>query len=235
MEDSPPRLVQSLFTGCSNQRQARTPPWPIISQVVNFKDPLHGRHRSSAELRRSAATCPTSFWRLGGSSHCFVTNARPPSSSSACRSVRLASCLDGPFSPRLSSGHVESTLRTPPILLLSVAEVALPSPRLPTPRHPARLLQRFSSDLVSQTDLPGPQASTSSSTPVIPQSSLLHSSRPWILSRASYLPLLSFSGTSPSILPHQHFLFLLRQRSTRSLAPLTSHTGSAPNPAGAAD
>ncbi|MEQ2294901.1 hypothetical protein AMECASPLE_008582 [Ameca splendens] len=75
MEDSPPRLVQSLLTGCSNQRQVRTPPQPIISQGITFKDPLHGKHRSSAELRRSAATCPTSFWRLGGSSHCFVTNS----------------------------------------------------------------------------------------------------------------------------------------------------------------
>ncbi|MEQ2299118.1 hypothetical protein AMECASPLE_012215 [Ameca splendens] len=69
---------------------------------------------------------------------------------------------------------MESGLRTPPIHLLSVAEVALPSPRLPQPRHPARLLQWFSSDLVSQTDLPTPQAPTSSSSPVIPQSSLLH-------------------------------------------------------------
>ncbi|MEQ2286039.1 hypothetical protein AMECASPLE_038132 [Ameca splendens] len=78
-------------------------------------------------------------------------------------------------------------VRTPPILLLSVAEVALPSPRLPPLRHPAQLLQWFSSDLVSQTDLPALQAPTSSSAPVISQSSLLHSSRPWILSRVSYL------------------------------------------------
>ncbi|KAK5600820.1 hypothetical protein CRENBAI_009374 [Crenichthys baileyi] len=42
-----------------------------------------------------------------------------------------------------SSGQVESALRTPPILLLSVAEVALPLPRLPPLRHPARLLQRI--------------------------------------------------------------------------------------------
>ncbi|MEQ2278456.1 hypothetical protein XENORESO_018854 [Xenotaenia resolanae] len=137
----------------------------------------------------------------------FDDQLRPPSSSSACRSVRLASCLDIPFSPRLSSGHVESALRTPPILLLSVAEVTLPSPWLPPPHHPAQLLQWFSSDLVSHTDLPAPQAPTSSSTPVIPQSSLLHSSRPWILSRASYLFLLSSSRSSPPILPHQHFLF----------------------------
>ncbi|MED6260800.1 hypothetical protein ATANTOWER_029023 [Ataeniobius toweri] len=54
MEDSPPRLVQSLLTGCSNQRQVRTPPWPIISQGITFKDHLHGRHHSSAELRPSS-------------------------------------------------------------------------------------------------------------------------------------------------------------------------------------
>ncbi|KAK5598876.1 hypothetical protein CRENBAI_002781 [Crenichthys baileyi] len=170
MEDSPSRHVQSLFTGCSNQWQVHTPPQPIISQGITFKDPLHGKQRSSAELR-------------------------------------LASCLDSPVSPRLSSGHVDSALRTPPILLLSVAEVALPSPRLP-PRHLARLPQWFSSDLVSQTDLPAPQAPTSSSsTPVIPQSSLFHSSRPWNISRASYLLLLSSSRISPPILPHQYFLF----------------------------
>ncbi|MEQ2296738.1 hypothetical protein AMECASPLE_027616 [Ameca splendens] len=75
MEDSPPRHVQSLLTGCSNQRQILTPLEPIISQGITFKDPLHGKHCSSAELRRSAVTCLTSFWRLGGSSHCFVTNS----------------------------------------------------------------------------------------------------------------------------------------------------------------
>ncbi|MEQ2237050.1 hypothetical protein ILYODFUR_019082 [Ilyodon furcidens] len=46
MEDSPPRLVQSLLTGSSNQRQVRTPPQPIISQGITFKDLLHGSHRS---------------------------------------------------------------------------------------------------------------------------------------------------------------------------------------------
>ncbi|MED6266099.1 hypothetical protein CHARACLAT_032176 [Characodon lateralis] len=45
------------------------------------------------------------------------------------------------------------------------------------------------------------------STLTIPQSSLLHSSRPSILSNAHYHPLLSFSGSSPPILPRQHFLF----------------------------
>ncbi|KAK5620908.1 hypothetical protein CRENBAI_016779 [Crenichthys baileyi] len=86
----------------------------------------------------------------------------------------------------------------------------------------------FSPNLVSQTDLLASQAPTSSSTLVIPQSSMLHSSRPWILSRVSYLLLLSFSGSSPPILPHQHFLFSLRQRSTRSLAPPTDiHHGNA--------
>ncbi|KAK5614780.1 hypothetical protein CRENBAI_013643 [Crenichthys baileyi] len=52
-----------------------------------------------------------------------------------------------------------------------------------------------------------PQASTSSSTPTIPQSSVLHSSRPWILSTAPYHPLLHFSRSPPPILPRQHFLF----------------------------
>ncbi|MEQ2282193.1 hypothetical protein AMECASPLE_037989 [Ameca splendens] len=96
MEDSSPCHVQSLLTGCSNQRQVRTPPQPIISQGITFKDPLHGKHRSSAELRRSAATCPTTFLRLGGASHCLY-QSRPSSSSSACRSDRLASCLMAPF------------------------------------------------------------------------------------------------------------------------------------------
>ncbi|KAK5622234.1 hypothetical protein CRENBAI_007443, partial [Crenichthys baileyi] len=36
---------------------------------------------------------------LAGSSHCFVTDPRPPSSSSTRKSVRLASCLNSPFSP----------------------------------------------------------------------------------------------------------------------------------------
>ncbi|MEQ2311432.1 hypothetical protein AMECASPLE_020015 [Ameca splendens] len=44
--------------------------------------------------------------------------------------------LDGPVSPHLSYGHVDSALRTPPNLLPSITEVALPSPWLP-PRHPA--------------------------------------------------------------------------------------------------
>ncbi|KAK5610274.1 hypothetical protein CRENBAI_007800 [Crenichthys baileyi] len=57
------------------------------------------------------------------------------------RSVRLASCLNGPFSLVSAPGKWKGSLRTPPILQLSVAEVALPSPWLPPPRHPARLLQ----------------------------------------------------------------------------------------------
>ncbi|KAK5622484.1 hypothetical protein CRENBAI_002901 [Crenichthys baileyi] len=65
---------------------------------------------------------------LAGSSHCFVTNPRPPSSSSAYRSVGLLPRW--PFFPRLSSGQVESALTTPPILLLGVAELTLPPPRL---------------------------------------------------------------------------------------------------------
>ncbi|KAK5600732.1 hypothetical protein CRENBAI_011258 [Crenichthys baileyi] len=133
MEDSPPRLVQSLLTGCSNQRQVHTPPRPIISQGITLKDLLHGRHRSSAELRRSAATCPTSFWQLG----CSL----------------LQAC-----GKRLKNSS------NPPT---NLAEVALPSPRLPPPHHPARLLQWFSSDLVPQTDLPAPQAATSFSTPLL--------------------------------------------------------------------
>ncbi|MED6261984.1 hypothetical protein ATANTOWER_012940 [Ataeniobius toweri] len=53
MEDSPPCLVQSLLTGCSNQRQVRTPPRPVISQGITFKDLLHGRHRSEAVSGRN--------------------------------------------------------------------------------------------------------------------------------------------------------------------------------------
>ncbi|KAK5606962.1 hypothetical protein CRENBAI_011942 [Crenichthys baileyi] len=58
MEDSPPRHVQSLLTGCSNQRQVRTSPRPIISQGVTFIDLLHGRHHSFAELRPSFTPSP---------------------------------------------------------------------------------------------------------------------------------------------------------------------------------
>ncbi|KAK5622226.1 hypothetical protein CRENBAI_007584 [Crenichthys baileyi] len=58
MEDSAPRLIQSLLTGCSNQRQVRTPLRPIISQGITFKELLHGRHRSSAELRPSSTPSP---------------------------------------------------------------------------------------------------------------------------------------------------------------------------------
>ncbi|MEQ2240946.1 hypothetical protein ILYODFUR_020303, partial [Ilyodon furcidens] len=53
-EDLPPRHIQSLHTGCSDQWQIRTPPRPIISQGITFKELLHGRHRSSAELRPSS-------------------------------------------------------------------------------------------------------------------------------------------------------------------------------------
>ncbi|KAK5607638.1 hypothetical protein CRENBAI_008447 [Crenichthys baileyi] len=59
--------------------------------------------------------------------------------------------------PRVSSGQVENALRTPPILLLSVAEVALPPPRVPLPLHPVRsissliqLLREFASILPRQ-------------------------------------------------------------------------------------
>ncbi|KAK5609693.1 hypothetical protein CRENBAI_026238 [Crenichthys baileyi] len=58
MEDSPARLVQPLLTGCSNQWQGRSPPRPIISQGITFKDHLYGRHRSSAELRPSSTPSP---------------------------------------------------------------------------------------------------------------------------------------------------------------------------------
>ncbi|KAK5617675.1 hypothetical protein CRENBAI_001922 [Crenichthys baileyi] len=78
-----------------------------------------------------------------------------------------------------------------------------PAATLPSPASAAVSPPIF----VPQTDPHTPQASTSFSTPAIPQSFLLHSSRPWILSSASYHPLLSFSGSSPPILPRQHFLF----------------------------
>ncbi|MEQ2282702.1 hypothetical protein AMECASPLE_003459 [Ameca splendens] len=58
VQDSPPRLVQSFLSGCSNQRQVCTPPWPIISQGITFKDHLHGRDCSSAELRPSSTPSP---------------------------------------------------------------------------------------------------------------------------------------------------------------------------------
>ncbi|KAK5610130.1 hypothetical protein CRENBAI_010986 [Crenichthys baileyi] len=60
---------------------------------------------------------------------------------------------------------------------------------------------------VPKTDPPAPQVSTSSSTPAIPQSSLLHSSRSWILSSAPTHPLLTCSGSSPPSLSRQISLF----------------------------
>ncbi|MEQ2249913.1 hypothetical protein ILYODFUR_034479 [Ilyodon furcidens] len=82
MEDSPPRRVQSLLTGCSNQRQVRTPPQPIISQGITFKDLLYGRHHSSAELRHVRLVSGDSVVP-----RTVCDEFRPPSSSSACRSV----------------------------------------------------------------------------------------------------------------------------------------------------
>ncbi|MEQ2220761.1 hypothetical protein ILYODFUR_008720 [Ilyodon furcidens] len=58
---------------------------------------------------------------------------------------------------------------------------------------------------VSQTDNPTPQAWTSSSTPVIPQSSLLHAYLPWILSSAPFISL-NFSEVRLQ-LGHVRFLF----------------------------
>ncbi|MEQ2317052.1 hypothetical protein AMECASPLE_038821, partial [Ameca splendens] len=199
MEDSPPRLVQSLLAGCSNQRQVCTPPRPIISQGITFKDLLHGRHRSSDELRHvQLLSGVLIFPRI------VCDEFRPPSSS-ACRSDRLASCLDGPFSPRLSSGHVESALRTPPILLLSVAEVALPSPRLPPPRH--RPGFSSGSPLISPLKpiFPLPRLRRllySGHLTIFPASFI--SSMDFLQNFISSL--LSSSRSSPPILPHQHFL-----------------------------
>ncbi|KAK5618268.1 hypothetical protein CRENBAI_020218 [Crenichthys baileyi] len=88
--------------------------------LLSFDDPLRHVRLVSGDLVVPRTVCD---------------KFRPPSFSSACRSIRLASCPDGPFSPRLSSGHVEGALRTPPILPLSIDEVALPSPRLPPPHQ----------------------------------------------------------------------------------------------------
>ncbi|MEQ2242725.1 hypothetical protein ILYODFUR_038988 [Ilyodon furcidens] len=78
--------------------------------------------------------------------------------------------------------------KRPKILLPSVAEVDLLH-LLPL-NIPACLLHAASPLIfVSQTDPPAPQASTSSSTPVILQSSLLHAYRPWILSSAPFISL----------------------------------------------
>ncbi|KAK5607608.1 hypothetical protein CRENBAI_013980 [Crenichthys baileyi] len=106
---------------------------------------------------------------------------RPRSSSSAFRSIRLASCLDGPFSPCLSSGHVESALRTPPIHLLSVAEVALRG-------HPVSCRR------VTRPGFSSGSPPISSLKPI------------FLLTRLRLLLLLRFSGSSPPMLAHQHFL-----------------------------
>ncbi|MED6280512.1 hypothetical protein CHARACLAT_011635 [Characodon lateralis] len=42
----------------TNTPQIRTSPRPIIPQGITFKDLLHGRHRSSAELRPSSTPSP---------------------------------------------------------------------------------------------------------------------------------------------------------------------------------
>ncbi|KAK5601773.1 hypothetical protein CRENBAI_020532 [Crenichthys baileyi] len=92
---------------------------------------------------------------LASSSHCVMMVPRPPSSSSACRSVRLASCLDNPFSLSqlwASGKHLNNSSHPP----------AKPHRGRPASRHLARLLQRFSSELP-----PTPKASKSSSTPAI--------------------------------------------------------------------
>ncbi|MEQ2272398.1 hypothetical protein XENORESO_021528 [Xenotaenia resolanae] len=140
----------------------------------------------------------------------FATDLLPPSSFLARRTTRLvshfgihspspdrAACLQTPIwiypaslsSPRSCRSMILSfhlLRKRPKILLPSVAEVDL----LHLLHIPACLLHAASPLIfVSQTDPPAPQASTSSSTPVILQSSLLHAYRPWILSSAPFISL----------------------------------------------
>ncbi|MEQ2305315.1 hypothetical protein AMECASPLE_036486 [Ameca splendens] len=128
---------------------------------------------------------------LASSLHCFVTDPRPPSSSSALWSLCLAFRLDSPFSP-VSGG---SSLA---ILLLSVAKVTLLPPQLPPPCHPAPLLHWFFSDL-SLT----PQASTFYSTLTIFPASFISSMDSLQRSKSSLTQLLREfpSNSATSALP----------------------------------
>ncbi|MEQ2235120.1 hypothetical protein ILYODFUR_038407, partial [Ilyodon furcidens] len=65
------------------------------------------------------------------------------------------------------------------------------------------------------------KASTSHSTPAIPQTSLLRSSRPWILSSAPNHPLPGFSGIRLQLCHIRTSSFLFHRRSTHSSAPPT--------------
>ncbi|KAK5606345.1 hypothetical protein CRENBAI_022875 [Crenichthys baileyi] len=90
-----------------------------------------------------------------------------------------------------SSGQVESTLTTPAIFLLSLAEITLLPPQLLPPRHLAQLLQWFSSDLSVS-----PQASTSYSTPTIFPASLISSMDSFQRSKSSLTQLLRELATN---------------------------------------
>ncbi|KAK5601534.1 hypothetical protein CRENBAI_024426 [Crenichthys baileyi] len=110
----------------TNQHQVRISSSANHRPRLNFKD-LHPR--TSSLFKLSCDDQPhhvqLRLWRLGRFPALFPEGSSPS------------------FLLFCSSGQVESALRTPPILLRSVAEVALPLSWLPPPRHLAQLLQRF--------------------------------------------------------------------------------------------
>ncbi|MEQ2243099.1 hypothetical protein ILYODFUR_003697 [Ilyodon furcidens] len=104
-----PRHIQSLLTGCSNQRQVRTPPQPIISQGITFKDPLHGKHHSSAVLRLSSIPSPP--WAPNSFQTKAYTTTRIGSRGGKTYLIIILRCL---FKPTSSSAFTSpSGVRAP--------------------------------------------------------------------------------------------------------------------------
>ncbi|MEQ2192876.1 hypothetical protein XENOCAPTIV_018913 [Xenoophorus captivus] len=131
---------------------------------------------------------------FASSLHCFVIDPRPPSFSSARSTVRLASRHDGPFpSSQLQASGKRLNIYS---------------------NFPASAAFLLRSSLHTK-------ASTSHSTPAIPQTSLLRSSHPWILSSTPNQPLLGFSGIRLQLCHISTSSFLFHRRSTRSSAPPT--------------
>ncbi|MED6234311.1 hypothetical protein ATANTOWER_026699 [Ataeniobius toweri] len=110
-----------------------------------------------------------------------------------------------------------SVVRRASILLLNIYAILLPVTQLLLPLNPVVPGSSFSFQQSS-----GTQASSSSSTPVLPQSSLLRSFRSWTLSSAQTIIHYSASSEVRFHLCHvSTSLSPLCRRSTRSLAPPT--------------
>ncbi|MED6234495.1 hypothetical protein ATANTOWER_031839 [Ataeniobius toweri] len=166
----------------------------------------------------------------------FATDLRPPSSFLARRTTRLASrfglqfsqsrsCCMSPDSDldlsRLAQPPADSLLPPSTLSGSALKSSCQASPRLISSTLAPACFLHTASPLIfySQTDPPAPQASTSSSTPVIPQSSPLHAYRPWILSSAPFISL-NLSGVRLQ-LGYVSFLSPLSRRPARSSAPPT--------------